>query len=301
MTTAAGLAVLAIVLFGPAGVLLARSIWPRTAPRAAVVLWQATGLAGALAAIGSGLAVTVAPMHVRLLTGVRRLIEQARAGHPLAGLGVYGAIGLTVATDVSAVLIAGLIATTIHTARTRLRHRRVLDLVGTRSELIPGALLLDDPRAAAYYLPGLRPRIVVSAGTLGLLSNGGLAAVLDHERGHARERHSIVMLPFASMDTLLRWMPYARRARSEVADLLEMAADDYATRKNDRHALATALVAMSTSSTSYTCTFAASTTGLVARVTRLIEPSQPSRTTAAVAIGAAALVVALPLTVTMIS
>ena len=109
------------------------------------------------------------------------------------------------------------------------------------------------------------------------------------------------MLPFASMDTLLRWMPYARRARSEVADLLEMAADDYATRRNDRHTLATALVAMSTSSTSPTCTFAASTTGLVAHVTRLIEPSQPSRTAAAVAIGAAALVVALPLTVAMIS
>ena len=164
MMTATGLAVLAVVLFGPAGVLLARSKWPRTAPRAAVVLWQAIGLAGALAAIGSGLAVTVAPMHVRLLTGVTRLVEQAKAGHPLAGLGVYGAIGLTLATDVSAVLVAGLIVTTIHTARTRLRHRRVLDLVGIRSDGIPGALLLDDPRAAAYYLPGLRPRIVVSAG-----------------------------------------------------------------------------------------------------------------------------------------
>lgn len=301
MMTAAGLAVLAIVLFGPTGVLLARAVWPRTAPRAGVVLWQATGLAGALAAIGSGLAVAVAPMHVRLLTGVRRLIEQAKAGHPLAGLGVYGAIGLTLATDVSAVLVAGLIATTIHTARTRLRHRRVLDLVGIRSDGIPGALLLDDPRAAAYYLPGLRPRIVVSAGTVGLLSKGGLAAVLDHERGHARERHSIVMLPFASMDTLLRWMPYARRARSEVADLLEMAADDYATRRNDRLTLAAALVAMSTSSAAPTCTFGASTTGVGARVNRLIDPYRPSRTAAAFAIGVAALVVALPLTVAMIS
>lgn len=301
MMTAAGLAVLAVVLLGPAGALLARSKWPRTAPRAAVVLWQAIGLAGALAAIGAGLAVTVAPMHVRLLTGVRRLVEQAKAGHPLAGLGVCGALGLTVATDVSAVLAAGFIVTALHTARTRLRHRRVLDLVGIRSDRIPGALLLDDPRAAAYYLPGLRPRIVVSAGAIGLLSKSGLAAVLDHERGHARERHSIVMLPFASMDRLLRWMPYARRARSEVADLLEMAADDYATRRNDRLTLAAALVAMSTSSASPTCTFAASPTGLVARVNRLIDPSGPSRADAAITIGVAALVVALPLTVAMVS
>ena len=244
---------------------------------------------------------TTAPMHVRLLTGVRRLIEQAKAGHPLAGLGVYGAVGLTLATDVSVVLVVGLIATTIHTARTRLRHRRVLDLVGDRSGRVPGALLLDDPRAAAYYLPGLRSRIVVSSGTIGLLSNGGLAAVLDHERGHARERHSIVMSPFASMDTLLRWMPYARRARNEVSALLEMAADDYAIRYNDRHTLAAALIAMSTTSGSPPCTFAASAFGVVARVDRLIHPTQPSRAAASVAIGAAALVVALPLTVAMIS
>ena len=212
-------------------------------------------------------------MHVRLLTGVKTLIEQAKAGHPLAGLGVYGAIGLTVATDVSAVLVAGLIATTIHTARTRLKHRRVLDMVGIRSDRIPGALLLDDPRAAAYYLPGLRPRIVVSAGTVGLLSHGGLAAVLTMSAVMPANADSIVMLPFASMDTLLRWMPYARCARREVADLLEMAADDYATRRNDRLTLAAALVAMSTSSASPTCTFAASTSGVGAASTGSSTPA----------------------------
>jgi hypothetical protein len=109
------------------------------------------------------------------------------------------------------------------------------------------------------------------------------------------------MLPFASMDTLLRWMPYARCARREVADLLEMAADDYASRRNDRLTLAAALVAMSTSSASPTCTFAASTTGVGARVNRLIDPCRPSRTAAAVAIGVSALVVALPLAVAVIS
>ena len=210
-TMIAGLALtaLAVVLFGPAGPWLARSGWPSRAPRAAIVLWQAIGLAGALAAIGAGLAVTVAPLHGGLLGGALRLVRQARAGHPLAGLGIDGSLGLTVATDVGAVLLVGLVVATIRTARTRAVHRRVLDLVGRQSERAPGALLLDDVRAAAYCLPGMRPRIVVSAGTLEILDNERLAAVLAHERGHARERHGIVLLPFAAMDNVLRFIPYA--------------------------------------------------------------------------------------------
>jgi hypothetical protein len=80
-----------------------------------------------------------------------------------------------------------------------------------------------------------------------------------------------------------------------------MAADDYAARRNDRLTLAAALVAMSTSRPAPSCTFAASTTGVGARVDRLIDTLRPSRTAAAVAVGVAALVVALPLTVAAIT
>jgi len=301
MITAIGLAVLAVVLFGPTGPLLSRSAWPSRAPRSAVLVWQAIGLAGALAAIGAGLAVTVAPLHSGLFGGAMGLLRQAHAGHPLAGLGIDGSLGLTVATDVTAVLLAGLVAATIRTALARSHHRRILDLVSARSERAPGALLLDDSRAAAYYLPGVRGRIVVSAGALGILNNDRLAAVLAHERGHARERHGIVLLPFAAMDSVLRFVPYAHHARQEVAALLEMAADDYAIRSSSPHTLAAALVAMSSTSSAPTCTFAASTTGLVARVNRLIDPATPSRGIAASAIGAAILVIAVPLTVVLIS
>jgi Zn-dependent protease with chaperone function len=301
MITAIGLAALALTLFGPAGPLLSRSAWPSRAPRAAVFLWQAIGLAGALAAIGAGLAVTVAPLHSGLLVGALDLMRPARAGHPFAGLGIDASLGLTVATDITGVLLVVIVVATIRTARVRSRHRRVLDLVSARSERAPGALLLADARAAAYYLPGVRPRIVVSAGTLGILDNDRLAAVLAHERGHARERHGIVLLPFAAMDSVLHFVPYARHARREVAALLEMAADDYATRCIDPRTLAAALVAMSTSSASPVCTFAASTTGVVARVNRLIDPTTPSRIIAASAVCIATLVVALPLAVGLIS
>jgi Zn-dependent protease with chaperone function len=301
MTIALGLAALAVALFGPAGPLLSRSAWPSRAPRAAVFLWQAIGLAGALAAIGAGVAVTVAPLHAGLLGGALHLARQAHAGHPFAGLGMDGSLGLTMATDIAAVLLVVIVVATIRTARVRAQHRRVLDLVSARSERAPGASLLIDFRAAAYYLPGVRPRIVVSAGTLEILDNDRLSAVLAHERGHARERHGTVLLPFTAMDGVLHFVPFVRHARREVAALLEMAADDYATRRVDRCTLAAALVAMSTTSASPSCTFAASTTGVVARVHRLVDPTTPSRIIAASAVCIATFVLALPLAVGFIS
>ena len=87
MNYALGLAALCVVMFGPAGPLLARAQWTHRAPRAAVALWQAIGISGALAAIGFGLAVTVLPAHAGLRGGIARLGRQVMAGRPLQGLG----------------------------------------------------------------------------------------------------------------------------------------------------------------------------------------------------------------------
>ena len=251
--------------------------------------------------MGAAFAVTIEPLHVTILGGVVARVQQVEDGHPLVGLGVYGALGLTIATDVALVLLLGLVATVVRTAKVRSRHRAVLDLVGARSMRAPGAVLLDDSRAAAYYLPGLRPRIVLSKGTLSLLDNDGLSAVLAHERGHAQEHHGLVMLPFASMDALLHWMPYARHARGAVSEFLEMAADDFAGKHIDRHSLAAALIEMSTSGVAPACTFAASSTATVARVHRLLGLVRGSKLVATAAVGAGVLLVATPLAVMLSS
>ncbi len=294
MTAAAWLAIIAVMMFGPIGPVLARADWPRRAPRAAVVLWQALGISGALAAIGFGLSITVAPMHSGMLAGTARLTRQALAGRPLQNLGISGALGLTLATDVCIVLLVGLATTGLCTTYARSRHRRLLDLVSRPIDQAPDVLLLDDPRVAAYCLPGLRPRIVVSAGTLELLGDEQLGAVLAHERGHARGRHGIVMLPFASMDTLLRWMPYVRHARTEVAALLEMAADDFAAKESHPRHLAGALVEMASSGTAPSCALAATTTAVSTRVVRLLSPRRTSQATATWALVASAATVLVP-------
>ena len=281
-------------MLGPTGPLLARARWTDRAPRAAVALWQAIGVSGALAAIGFGLAVTVLPAHAGMRGGIDRLVHQAAAGHPLQGLGISGAVGLTLASDVCIVLMIGLVTTGLRTTIDRSRHRQLLDLVSHSVELVPNVDVLEDPRVTAYCLPGIRPRIVVSTGALNLLGRQEMGAVVAHERGHAHGRHGVVMLPFAAMDSLLRWLPYARHARSQVALLLEMAADDFAVRSAQPKVLANALIDMSTSGGSPTCAFAAGTTGVGSRVERLLSERRTSYTVAAAALAGSIMILVLP-------
>ncbi len=291
---AVALVALSIVCLGPLSAWLDVARWPSRAPRAAVALWQALGVTGALAAIGAGLAVAVARFDVGFAAGLDRMVDGVVDGHPLAGLGLPDALGLTLAADVGVVLVAVVAATMLRTVRGRAHHRRVLDLVGRTSDEVAGATMLDHPGAAAYCLPGFRPRIVVSAGTVRILGRAELEAVVEHERGHALEHHGLVMLPLSSLTQPLRWIPYARRAPAAVARLLEMAADDYSARQHDPRDLARALVQMGTAGLVPACAFGASATAVTLRVERLLGPGRTSRPTAAVGVGVAALLVATP-------
>ncbi|MEV6130761.1 M56 family metallopeptidase [Streptomyces violaceusniger] len=127
--------------------------------------------------------------------------------------------------------------------RVRARHRGVLDMVGRRSAHWH-ATVLDHDTPAAYCLPGRRPRIVVSAGALRLLSPAQLESVLEHERAHIAGRHHLALAATEAFARAFRWLPLAREAKAQTALLLEMAADDRALRRHPREALVSALYAM---------------------------------------------------------
>jgi Zn-dependent protease with chaperone function len=297
MATAVELAVCCILLLGPVPVLLARAEWPARAPRAAVMLWQVIGLTASFAAVGTGLAVAVVPLHVDLFAGVGRLTGIVSPGHPLAALNFYEAVGLAMATYVTGGLAGGLVVTLARTLRTRAHHRRILDLVGRRSDVLPGTLVLDHPEAIAYCVPGVRPRIVLSAGALGALDAPELDAVVAHERGHTHARHDLVMLPLASLIGPFRWVPYARLASRSVSTLLEMAADDFACRSHRRRVVAAALVRMAVAGTGRVpeCAFGATVGTVSARVRRLLAFERNSRTVGVAALLGASAVLSAPL------
>jgi Zn-dependent protease with chaperone function len=298
---AAVLGLVSVAALGPASALLERARWTWRAPRAAVCLWQCVGLAGATSAIGAGLAVAAIRYHDGLVGGLVRMGHAVVQGRPLAGLGLPDALGLTLAADIAVVTVAVVAASMVRTARARAQHRRLLDLVGSGAGAPPDAVLLDHPRATAYCLPGIRPRIVVSAGTLALLEDEELAAVLDHERAHAHAHHGLVLLPVTSFGVLFRWLPFARRAPRAVAGLLEMAADDYAARHHDPRQLASALLAMTTAGSVPACSLGATATAVPARVHRLLDDRRSSRPLAVAAGLGAVVAVAVPLAVVLVS
>jgi Zn-dependent protease with chaperone function len=278
MTAAIALAGLALALAWPVPTMLAGATWTRSAPRAALVLWQAVGLAGGLAGIGAGLALGVAPLGRDPLAGLRVLAAQLPAGRPPAGLGPLNLLGLAWALLVGGWLSAALACSLAVTLRSRACHRRMVDLVARPHPAVadPAARVLDHPAAVAYCLPGvLHPRVVLSAGVLRLLSGRELACVLAHERVHLHARHDLVVLPFAALAAALRWLPWPRQARDAVAALVEMLADDQACRNHDRRVLAAALVRVGTAEPLPAGALPAGEHAVVARVRRLLEPATP--------------------------
>ncbi|WP_413805548.1 M56 family metallopeptidase [Streptomyces sp. OE57] len=102
-------------------------------------------------------------------------------------------------------------------------------------------VVVDDPRPAAYCLPGRGGRIVVTSGALRVLSAVSLAAVVEHELSHLRARHQPMLVALAALERLPRWVPLLAAARPAVARLVEMAADDAAARRYGRGAVAQGL------------------------------------------------------------
>lgn len=247
MIAAAGLAALAMACVLVAqGLVLARWTW--YAPRTAILLWQSVGVTWGLATTGALLAYALEPYGKGVVHGLAGLLTGFSYGvHGPRDLVRLAALvaGLTLL----AILVALPIAAGVQTLRARRRHRELLALIARDEPAIPGVRVVDFPGAAAYCLPGLRSQVVISNGTLRLLSPDELHAVLAHESAHVRERHDLVLLPFAALRRALPWSKLIRDAQDSVELLIEMAADDRARRQCSPRRLATALLRFGTAPT----------------------------------------------------
>lgn len=276
--------------------MLSRSTWTWRSPRVAIICWQAVGLALGLSAIGLPMALGLAPYDRSTGGALLTLAGDLTGGTPPAGIGMVQLALVGVGFGIGVALLTTTARSLLGAVRAQRRHRDLLALVARDDPAAPGALVLDHPSAAAYCLPGVRPRVVISAGTLELLDRAELAAVLSHERAHADERHDLVLLPFTALCQGLPWFRWVRAAHERVALLVEMRADDKARQLHAEAPLAGALrrFAAAGHRIAPTGTLGLGDADIDVRVQRLLATGRPPRLLSTAALSVAAMLVALP-------
>jgi Zn-dependent protease with chaperone function len=272
------LAALGLLLFGvalaePVSRTLARARWPGRDPVGALLVWQAVGLAGGLALLGAGLVYGLSPFGRSPLTALGGVSDAWTTGHAPSGMRADHVLALLAAALLAVRLIGVLAVVTTRTLLARKRHRGLLDVLGTPWPAVPGARVLDHPLPVAYCLPGLRSRLVVSAGVLDNLDPHQVRAVLAHEQAHLRERHDLVVLPFVAWGATAPFVRGMVCAQLAVAALIEMRADDVATARTCATELTGALRTMG--GTAPAAALSSFTTALDHRLRRVTSPPAP--------------------------
>ncbi|MDP5225837.1 MULTISPECIES: M56 family metallopeptidase [Arthrobacter] len=233
------LAALAIILAWPAPILLARCTWPTRDPFAALVLWQAIGLAGGLSMIGAMLCYGLSPLGDNLVSGLHGLllimIGTAPAGKD--ALGFWNVVGLTTAGALTLHLLFTLLLSYLRISTGRRRHRDLLAILSEPHD-DPGTVVISHAAPVAYCLPGgARSVTVLSDSLMAALDERELTAVLAHESSHLTQRHHLLLWAFAAWRAALPWLPTTRVAQRAVNELIEMLADDAALKVSDRGTL----------------------------------------------------------------
>jgi beta-lactamase regulating signal transducer with metallopeptidase domain len=260
-------------LLGPR--VLGRARWTARAPLLAIVTYLAAGWS-VVAAVGlAGLTLAV---HATALGGglsqlIGACVHRLRATYGTPGGVTVAGLGLTMA---GAVVARTALTATTHlraAGRQALRHAQTARLVG-RSEPALGAVLVEHSQPAAYCVAGRQPTVILTTAAVQALDPSQLDAVLAHERAHLAGRHHRLLALARIGREVLPFLPLMRDAEQQVARLVELHADDAATRARDPRLLATALVVLATAAGPAPA-LAAGATDSVQRIHRLLGPSEP--------------------------
>lgn len=232
--TAVGTAflLLALVLAWPVPEAISRTQRRRRVdadPVAAIIVWQAVGLAGGFSLISACIAFALAP------------VLNAPAGDFPASLRWWHWVPLLAGVGLLLLLLAALAWEARKAQRLRIRHREMLALVSQSRGGSPETRIIDTDHAVAYSVAGGSGTTVISTGLLELLESEERKAVLAHEREHLRLRHNLLTLPFASWHRTLPFLPATGRALDSVSAAIEVMADDAARRTVSATAFARAL------------------------------------------------------------
>ncbi len=225
--------------------LLTGRAWSAAAPRLAL-LWCQMILAvivSSVLLVAAMAAVSVQHLHAdvgHLLHACAVAVWQGVARPDVAVTTTAGLLAVLVLGQLARVATSSVLAA-LHVRR---RQREALALLdsGPRGDRVT---YVDSHEAFAYCVPGAGGRIVISTAAASELDPEELRAVVAHERAHLRGRHHLLALLVHVLASALPVRPLLA-LRSEVATLLEMAADDRACRETSRAALLSALLRLST-------------------------------------------------------
>jgi hypothetical protein len=296
--TAFALLAYTVILGGPAAWILRRAGWTHRAPRTGIMAWLALSLSvvGGLVLLGLVLLAPRMPFSTNLVALLHACVTVMRGQYAAPGGEGVAAIGGALAIAGVTRIAYGLVAATVRSRRERRRHLDMLALAG-RPDARLHAVIVDHATAAAYCVPGPGHQVVLTSAALAALDPEELKAVLEQERAHLRERHHLAIGWAVALERAFPFIPTFRCARTEIAGLVEMLADDAASRCADRLTLARALVTLAEGGAPAE-TLAAGGATTAARVQRLLTPARPlGRVRTAVACLSMAAVLVLPLLV----
>ncbi|MGX7763356.1 M56 family metallopeptidase [Streptomyces angustmyceticus] len=238
------LMVLGVLAAAMAPRLMARSDWPDREPVLALWVWQCV-VAGVLlcCVLAMSLSASAAWEAVRspVFGLAPRVVVEAYA---LQGHGPWAGV-LALLLACGGAWTAVTLTREVRAARARRRQRRVELL--RRAPLLPG----EEPRAERLVvLEGDRPeawwlahsQLVVTTSALRRLKGSQLDALIAHEQGHARARHDLLLYSASALAVGFPQIPVFAAFRDQVHRLVELAADDVASRRFGRLTIALALV-----------------------------------------------------------
>lgn len=226
---------------------IGRSTWPDREPVLALWVWQCV-VAGVLMCCGLAMALSGAAAFQ-----VVRSHVFAPAPHGVVeayGLGAYGpwAGAVAVLLACGGAWTGAMLLREVHEARLRRKRNRAElrarapQLPGEEAEAGERLVVLEGERPDAWWLPGTAPQLVITTAALQRLKGRQLDAVLAHEQGHARARHDWLLHSSAALASGFSRVPVFAAFRDQVHRLVELAADDTASRRYGRLTIALALV-----------------------------------------------------------
>ncbi|MFI9391192.1 M56 family metallopeptidase [Streptomyces bauhiniae] len=296
------LTVLALTAAVPAPRALTRADWPEREPVVALWVWQclvATVLLCCLTALVLGAAAVFHTVRDHVFAPAPPAVT---AAYDLSAAPAWAA-ALTL------LLAAGAAWTTAMLGRewTEARRRRGVARAQLRERApdLPGGLppargpllVLEDEYPDAWWMPGHPAQLIVTTGALHRLTGHQVDAVLTHERGHARAHHDWLLHLSSALATGFPRIPLFAHFCDQTHRLVELAADDTASRRCGHVTTALALIELNQHRGVLSC--ASSRRLLGERVDRLLEPPpRLPRGHRALTTALAALVPLLPLLIT---